>query len=346
MKVKKTGKSGGATRRGYGLVPGQLVRGRVIARLGTGLFRVGASGYIFNAQSDLPLRTGQRLAARVELGDSRICLRILDDYKRQSTSVYEEESPEEIRRVLEGLGQKPDDLEVIEFSERLSRYKQVVGLPDGEPSLVWVLAILWVRGIKGGADAFALNGFYLRYTASQARRTLPQIPPEDILRMWNDDPPCDPPDTLSDPAPPSIPEINDSFVEDRKLEVLALLNRHAEIHGRFHHVPRSRDTACALSSHQPDGYPARWADNPALPRILIEAAIAQGRIKTRLHFLTQPNDDMEAQRSEWVHHWQSALQDSGLEIETCQTCLKTDPESLRFLLWRKWDQDAFIREFA
>jgi hypothetical protein len=343
MKVRRGGKSGTVGSRGRGLVPGQLVRGRVITRLGAGRFRIGAAGYIFNAQSDLPLETGQRLTARVEPGEAKIVLRILEDRNRKSPLVEPTETPAEIRRVLEGLGYFPDDLEINAFAERLKRCQEVVELPAGEPSSIWILAILWVRGIKGGADAYALTGFILRQASLQAFRDENPVRPDQVLKMlsrdFSSEEEVNPAD--SDPVMPRL-NLCDRFIEDRRIEATRLLNRNAESCGHLTLVSGSGETACTLMLDQSSGRLARWADNPASPKQVLETAWVQGRIKFRLHFLEVADDTPQEKQTRWISDWNRELQQCEIETEFSQTNPHPDTETLRFLFWRKWERDAFF----
>ena len=160
MKVRSVSKSKLPNKRFATLIPGQLVHGRVITKICPGFFRVGAAGQVFVAQSDLPLEKGQRLTARVEVGDTKVFLRIIEEEAKRATPLKRELKPEEVIRVLEGLGHHPDEMEVIEFMERLGRYRIHATLQDCEPSDIWVMAIMWTRGQKGGADVFALRNYY------------------------------------------------------------------------------------------------------------------------------------------------------------------------------------------
>ncbi len=340
MKVKRAGKSGSVNVRGRGLVPGQLVRGRVITRLGAGRFRIGAAGYVFNAQSDLPLEVGQRLTARVEPGEARIILRLLEDGKGKRPPREQKESPEEIRRVLKGLGIQPDDLEIIAFAERLQRYRSVVRLPAGEPSSVWILAILWVRGIRGGADAYALTGFILRYASLQAPGDACGTSPADVLQALEDDPPVE-----REPEPSSSqPDFSARFLVDRRREAMLLLNRNAKSCGSLRLGHGSLNTAGCLVLPQAGGKLSRWVDNPASPRHLVETARSQGRMNYRLHFVDLKEGASRENRSRWEAEWKRELERRGIETESADTILQPDSESLRFLFWRKWDRERFLNE--
>ena len=136
------------------LRPGQTVRARVLARLREGYFRIAAGGQLFAAESDLPLEAGQRLIARVEVSGSRILLRIQDDDFGNGSPPGEEETQDEIQKVLTALELNPAPEEVLEFRERLERYRSHASLPDLDPRDLMVLAILWSRGIRGGAAEF------------------------------------------------------------------------------------------------------------------------------------------------------------------------------------------------
>jgi hypothetical protein len=149
------------------LTPGRIVHGRVIAKLGSGQFRVTLGDYSMEASSDLPLEAGQRLTARIEFHGSRLLLRVQEDESRFAPISAEAVSSEEIKRVLSILGLPSGSIDVIEFKERLTRYQPHGSLSGIEPSDVWILGILWARGIRGGADAFALLSYYLRAKTMQ-----------------------------------------------------------------------------------------------------------------------------------------------------------------------------------
>ncbi|RJP81627.1 MAG: hypothetical protein C4524_01530, partial [Candidatus Zixiibacteriota bacterium] len=158
MKVRRTQPASPRWDEAPGWIPGQTVRGRVIRRLGPGRFRIRAGGQVFEADSDLPLEEGQRLLAGVESHDGRIVLRLLDGEPQPPADA----AAEEARRVLESLGLPPGELELREFLDRLERYRPYARLLRLEPSDTWVLALLWARGHRGGAEAFAQTSEWLR----------------------------------------------------------------------------------------------------------------------------------------------------------------------------------------
>ena len=141
MRIRSVRRGRFRSRRSTGLVPGQQVRGRVISRLDEGLFRVSVAGQIIEAKSDLPLKPGQRLIANVEIGESNVILRLREDTARRDLTKDRGESQEEIRRILQGLGHHPDIIDILEFQERLNRYRLHGYLKGSEPSDAWVMAI-------------------------------------------------------------------------------------------------------------------------------------------------------------------------------------------------------------
>lgn len=338
MKIRSVGRSRTAYGRSFGFVPGQVVRGRVIARLGEGHFRVGAAGQHFDASSDLPLEPGQRLIARVEVGKSQVFLRILDDTYRQASPKGDNESPDEIRRILEGLGQHPDSMDILEFQERLNRYRPHGNLKGAEPSDVWLLALLWSRGIRGGADAFALLSYYLRRAILEPFDASALPPPPAILAfLCLTGRPADGDADKPAQQPSSGP---DQFDVQRKREAEELLNRQADSLGAYRHWRPFSSGFCALLLGQGDRTLGRWADNPTLPLLLLEAGCAQGRIRARLNRMKLEPPASTGVLESWIGGWEENLGTSDLELEEFQVIETRDPEKLRFLFWRTWSPDA------
>ena len=335
MKVRSVSRNRYGPNRLLRLVPGQLVRGRVIARLGEGRFRVGFVGRHFDASSDLPLEPGQRLTARVEMGDSKVFLRIFEDAERE---VYTQESPEEIRRILEGLGNRPTSLDITEFQERLDRYRIHGALAGSEPSDVWVLAILWTRGIRGGADAFALLSYYLRSAASRPTKA-PHLPnPADFLSLLGRDKTVTSARDEEDNQDLGRQNLNqtNSPLKERTLEAVTFLNKKSGIGDQYLHCVSPRNNFCALVTNQNNIILGRWSDNPALPSLLVEAGQAQGRIGARVHYVRDEETDDQEGVAHLVDRWETGVGQMEFEVANTELIGTADPEKLRFLLWRKW----------
>jgi hypothetical protein len=323
-------------------VPGQLVHGRIISRVNPGLFRVGAAGQVFMAESDLPLQEGQRLTARVEMGDAKIFLRIFEESGRGTPRVYELADPDEVRRVLVGLGHHPEQAQITEFQERLDRYRHYGYLPGAEPSDVWILAILWTRGIRGGADIYALLSYYLRQ-ATYRESVLPS--PEKTAELTSA-----PPSFSGNAVTPrerenqfsriSSSDETADFILERRNETLALLNRNYEEAGNFAHDEVLDNAGCLLSLKKETQELSRWVDNPALPTLALETAQSQGRMKARIHKLNAAEKSQNRILEAWLRDWETGLRKSELELENIEILEVDHTETLRFIFWRQWESEG------
>lgn len=343
MKIRNVGRGKFQPARSTGLVADQQVRGRVISRLGEGLFRIGAAGQLFNAASDLPLEPGQRLIARVEVGESRIFLRVQEEPNQEVNIPGEDRSPTEIRRVLVGLGYRPDPLEITEFQERLDRYRRYGKMAGIEPSDIWILALLWARGMKGGADAFSLLSYYLRQAACSKSDHYNLLQPWALQSLLNPRKDDDSIYIRADEEANAGGELE--YHADRKREARALLNRAEAKHGCLLQACSIPNASCVLELKKEVQVMVRWIDNPTLPVSLIEAARSQGRIRVRVHgpetIAVEEKDGLD----EWEANLAETFQNSDLEIESIECYTAQDPEVLRFLFWRKWEED-FFRSFS
>lgn len=340
MKIRNVGRGKFQPVRSTGLVAGQRVQGRVISRLGEGLFRIGAAGQLFNAESDLPLEPGQRLTARVEVGESRVFLRVQEEPDREANAPGEDRSPAEIRRVLVGLGYRSDPLEIVEFQERLDRYQRYGKMAGVEPSDIWVLALLWSRGMKGGADAFSLLSYYLRRAAFNRVSQYSLLQPGILLNLLD---PNEDKDGIyvKDGQVSGSNGISD-YPAERKREAGMLLNRSGAEHGCLLQARTFYDTSCVLSLKEDERILMRWTDNPTLPVSLIEAARSQGRLRLRVHGPAAVAPEEITGLDEWEASLAEASQDLNLEIESIEYYKALDPEVLRFLFWRRWEEE-FVR---
>ncbi|MCX6640522.1 MAG: hypothetical protein NTW14_08595 [bacterium] len=332
----------GASRSGrvgaVGLAPGQTVRGRVISQTGENRFRITAAGYFFDAASELPLEPGQKLLARVELGQTQLFLRIIGDENERSEDAAVDD-PAEVRRVLEGLGLHPDDLEISEFQQRLRRYARHGGSRQGEPSDVWALAILWSRGIRGGADNFALLSYYLRDLIPEASPKTPLLPGKDLLDRLAEihresetapTPTADPPPAASSP---------DQFALARQREAEQLLCRDSSSFGLYRQLT-SHTPGFVQTIHLSGCSHFRGADHPVSPGWLLEAAQSGGRIKTRWSYTTEDAASIDPRVAAWTQGFRSVLRQSELDWDDEGIVEVDNSEALRFRFWRKWEADA------
>ncbi|TKJ42253.1 hypothetical protein CEE37_00825 [candidate division LCP-89 bacterium B3_LCP] len=337
MKTKSVERGNLGPVRFTGLVPGQKVRGRVISRLGSGFFRIGAAGYVFDAASDLPLEPGQRLFARVEWGGSKVILRVQEENGGKRHYQKRKEDPQEIKRVLEGLGVHPDELKITEFQERLSRYEMHGNFPEVEPSDIWVLGILWTRGIKGGADAFSLISYYLREAAICKSDSM-VISFEDVLvnlleleikelDQYTDE--------LSHKNDLIMQDEEEQYRTERKQESCVMLNCADEIDGVYYHAKASDDLSCMMVRDSDGRILRSWIDNPAKPGMLIEAARSHGTVKLRVITVNQESAGDEGLANEWRDQLEIVTRQRELNIDSIEHQLPQDTESIRFAFWRK-----------
>lgn len=342
MKVGSVGRGRFSPSRLLRLVPGQTVRGRVIARLGEGQFRVGISGRHFDASSDLPLEPGQRLTARVEVDDTKVFLRIFEDEGRERRGQRRKEGMAEIRRILKGLGLQTSPMDVVEFNERLDRYRSYGSIRDAEPSDAWVLAILWTRGIRGGADAFALLSFYLRHASLNASNELHPAKPAEFLSLMDGDGSGNQEVEKAKPPGQNFGSnlIFDRFSTERNREAVALLNRNAAQTGYFWRLWSINQMDCAQIIGRENATLGRWTDNPASPKFLVEAGCAQGRVKARLHRLICGESAETDSGNRLINLWEEALPHFNFELEETEVSAVQDSETLRFLFWRTWDSGS------
>lgn len=342
MKVRRSGRSGSSTSRSTELVPGQQVRGRVIARLGGGYFRIGAAGQLFNAWSDLSLKPGQHLTAKVEVGESKVILRLKEDKEGKKSNILESINRTEIKRILQGLGYNPGHLELIEFEERLDRYRIHASLPGVEPSDIWVMAILWTRGIKGGADAFALLSYYLRYSGvfSESAPSLPEpnkLP--SFLEFARSANPI-PAEIGAETSRRKPSQDSEEFWIDRKQEARELLNRGEGNAGKFQSSSLPSDNACSITYKKDSLLLLRWSDHPSFPQLLLSAGRSQDRVKVHICKLGDQQVDQNVTDS-WIKEVEAELTSRELELEEIKITIVEDSERQRFLLWHKWEPDRF-----
>lgn len=328
------------------LVPGQLVHGRVISRINRELFRVGAAGQVFVAQSDLPLQKGQRLTARVEIGDSKVFLRVFEDDGRGATQIHDLVDREEVRRILIGLGYKPDQTTLTEFQERLERYRNYGFLHGTEPSDVWILALLWTRGIRGGADAYALLSYYLRLAA--CRDHLLPSPEKMADIILDSDKSAVMTGNKWDSENQLEEELTESaeYIAERRTEAVALLNRNCGEFGIFTHNTDTDSSACRLHFNKKAKDLVRWTDNPTLPMLTLELVRSRGRVHMRIHKLNPEESSQRESLSRWLTAWNSKMLESELEIENMELFDTEDTEYLRFIFWRKWESDQLLDDVA
>lgn len=346
MKIRGV-RSGASPRGSIALVPGQMVRGRVLSKLRPGRFRIVARGCVFEAASDLPLEAGQRLVARVEMNGHRLLLRVQDESGYNAPSPEEENNPEEIRRILKALGHQPSVLDILEFQERLDRYKPHASLAGVEPSDLWILAILWTRGIRGGADAFALLSFYLRQWSLEGSAVPSSLPENaDFVRHL-----CQKENTAENGNTPAPEDHSEGATESlspgldsRKREAIALLNREKAplgCYGESDGASRVFLFRHGLNSN----WQARLSDQPVLPGYVIELAQASGRARIRTHIGSFHADSVNSRAASWKDRWNEQLTRAGFEVEEHPIHATSDQEKLRCIFWRKWDKDYFC-DFA
>lgn len=330
MKIRGIDRGGRSSPGSMGLVPGQKVRGRVIARLGTGFFRVGAGGHIFNAQTDLPLHVGQRLTARVEYGDTKVFLKIIPDAEQRNQNWAENISEAEVQRILTGLGFPPEKMEIIEFIERLDRYRKYEKHPTLKPSAIWCMAIAWVRGIKGGGEMFALMSYTLRQWTLRKQKQLPPLQRiiKDLL-LGNEG-------ELQIESERQTRE-NDIFYERRR-EAFDLLNEKPQAYGELILGDDSEDTSSGLFLDSPAKRLLRWSDNPSQPVLVLETSLSQGRLQARINILSsfQKNDKIQLDR--WETELREMIAASDLQIKELIYNTVNTHEALRFMFWRRWDE--------
>jgi len=333
MRIKGINRASGSSQRGTGLIPGQKVRGRVIARVGTGLFRVGAGGHIFNAQSDLPLHVGQRLTARVEYGDEKVFLKIIPDKDSANKQWSEEISGKEVQRILAGLGHQPTEMEIIEFIERLDRYRKYEKHRTVNPNAIWSLAIPWVRGIKGGGEMFALMTFTLRQLTLMQRRQL--SPVSDFLEYHL----CKDVKHQDEISPKTLkPE---DIFSQRRQEAFDQLNTGSAEYGEI--ISSSTDdTSCILLLNGSVKNLLRWTDNPSMPSMVLETAESQGLVRAKINILAMFQKAEKIQIDQWINALRRTLTEADFQsddfiIEDIDT-----HEALRFKFWRRWDKPTLF----
>jgi len=171
------------------------------------------------------------LAARVEVNGDRLLLRVQEEETGNDLQASALEDPDEIERVLKLLGHQPSSLDIREFQERLDRYRPYAGLPGLDPSDVWILAILWTRGIRSGADSFALTSYYLRAQPSPGSRADFRFPDFDQIQPFLQA------EYRTDRAAPIAAIVDDDSlipgIEDRRAEAILLLNREEAVLGAY-----------------------------------------------------------------------------------------------------------------
>ncbi len=338
MKVRSVGQSKTTQGRSTTLVPGQLVHGRVITKISPGFFRVGAGGQVFIAESELPLFKGQKLTARVESGGGKVFLRIFEDETARAARLDKEIDTNEIVRVLKGLGYSPDQMEIIEFRERLDRCRQYGYFPGAEPSDVWILAILWTKGLKSGADAFALLSFYLRQAGRMHVIINNHVKLAEFLTFPHDDPSPIEEDATAETTffDTQLPDNEADYHRLRTIEAGELINRTAEQNGRFTHSDNPEITLSALYYHDAGKRQGRWIDNPSTPQVMIEAVEAQGVIRSRIHCLQGKESSSNDILDRWQKSWEANVRRFDWELESHEVSILQDPEILRFMFWRIW----------
>ncbi len=347
MKVRSAGKgrsvqSSSATK----LVPGQLVHGRVITRLSPGFFRIGAAGQVFVAESDIPLEAGQRLTARVEVGDAKVFLRILEDQNQGLSYFAPDIDPDEIKRILKGLGEDPVEADIIEFQERLERYRSHGNLQGSEPSDIWVLAIMWARKIRGGADSYALLSYYLRQVGQvNTEMQNPAKLTEFLLFSASTTKITHEPERAVADSSDSESTQPEEFHTARREETDTMLNRQPDSVGTFNHTLESQETCCSLFFKEKAVLRGRWVDNPTKPSVFIEAVLTQGRVTTRIVNSMIENSTSQDRYAMWTACWKDANQIADYEIESTELIEVPDPEDLRFLFWRKWESE-YVRNLS
>lgn len=337
MEISRIKRTRRCSNRAASLVPGQTVRGRVIADLGDGRFRVGAAGQVFEATSDLPLDPGQKLYARVEVEGWRVLLRILKDAEPRRRPTRQREDPAEIRRVLIGLGHKPSTEEVAQFQRRLERYAPHGYMPDYEPSDVWVMAILWTRGIRSGADSFALLSFYLRQLALEKTSSNLNLPPPAMIldHFCSDTQPSGASsETSKGVAQASEPESLEETHAARKAEAAELLNSKDESPSRYFSLPALDGTFHLLSSRDSNLLTDRWTDNPALPDYVIDAKRSESAINLKLNALADSADSFPTGCETWKSLWDQEIARRGLADAGTTGHEVVSSEELRVLFWR------------
>lgn len=319
---------------------GQTLRGRVISRVRKGRFRVSAAGQVFEADSDLPLDVGQRLVAKVEVEGTRIRLRVQDDYRDGNRS-EEKEDPEEIRRILKALGVKPDPLDLLEFQERLERYRPHSGLVGLPPSDVWVLALLWARRIRGGAEAFAICSYYLRECSLASSDTVTTPNPEVLFHYLSQAPKeetsTEYPENLE--APSDTEESPLTTPPFRTEKAIHWLNRQSSAAGRYLVLEPPEGTAYLMQPADDSIQSVRWVDNPSAPLFVLEANKMGGKAKTRVHFIERPMEVASPDWENWHLAWREYLGEAEVDLVDFQAVSVDYTDDLLPLFWRRWEGD-------
>jgi len=336
VKVRGVGSGAGVRSDPSRLVPGQLVRGRVVARIGDDRFLVTIRGYLLDAASDLALEPGQRLSARVEVNGDRLLLRVQEEEIERDLPASALEDPEEIERVLKLLGHQPSLLDIREFQERLDRYRPYAGLPGLDPSDVWILAILWTRAIRSGADSFALTSYYLRAQPSPDSRGDIRFPDFDqILPFLQAE------YRMNRTAEIAAIVENDSLIpgiEDRRAEAILLLNREEAVLGAYGEIIGAENLGCGLfrASKEAEERLIRLADHPVWPNFVIELECRQGSSGIKARILANSVQSRGDELAEVQKVWQGQAKSSEFALEELNWSETTDGEKLRGAFWRKW----------
>ncbi len=337
MKVRRIAGLGSWLGGAYSLVPGQTVRGRIVKRVRAGRYRLSLAGQLLEADSDLALEDGQKLTAKVELEGERVLLRILEEAEQGVPLPAESEGPEEIKRILQGLGLATADPEISEFLERLKRYQPHANLPGIEPSDVWVLAIMWSRGLRGGAEAFALLSFYLRCLTAQQQADRKIVSPE---ALWNYLSPIqgeENPHATSRLCPGSNEgtEVVLASLGDRKREAVELLNQDKTVRGTYLASAEFEATGGALVyGREEEGNRIRWTDHPVTPRVVMEVVKADQVVSTKAYYAANLLLDYAHQLPAWKAQWQEYLRSAEMIPEEFELREVADGELLRFIFWR------------
>jgi hypothetical protein len=267
----------------------------------------------------------------VELFGEKVLLRLQDEFGWNPPP--EEDSAAEIRRVLEGLGYEPDALDLMEFQERLARFHPHGSLPGLQPTDIWVLAILWTRGLRQGADAFALTSFYLR------RQSLHDtqgsfLPDMAALIQALDGPQAVSPEIeqpLSEWITPDPVGCLVSGLENHNRECLKFLNREGSTVGHY----RVSETLHSLDLRQENVCRYRWTNNPVNPGYVLETVRSAGEITATLHLLCE-DPARETPVKIWHNLWTQVIEASELRGVEFKVVSYIDKEQLRFAFWRKW----------
>jgi hypothetical protein len=335
MKVKESSASSSSRSIGESdLRNGQIVRGRVVAQVGAGRFRVAAAGSYFNAASELPLQPGQVLTARVELGKSQLFLRLIGDEKENSGRNVTSNDPSEIQRILTGLGYTPDDHEISEFRHRLQRYGRPEGSGHDEPSDIWVLAILWTRGIRSGADHFALLSYYLRHLPLHPIERSPMPSLEFLLAILSD--------SASDRTTESttLKLGSDHFWNARKQEAQILLNRDSQQNGYYEEVADVEGTFFLYSFRDGEQSYQRIVDHPVSSNWELEIGRSAGNIVIQLFVESSVQSQINTGIAEHILELSKQAAVHELDLRDAGVHELDGREALRFRFWKKWQEET------